>query len=120
LCGPHVADQSLNALGKRCDRLGVTLILNRGLRALGDDRGVRNWLGNRRRLDVAGEKLLELGIEPILRLARLEIEKAKDQRTREAEQRGGERDAHAGDWRGQALLQIVEHSRRVDSGLHTV
>ena len=58
---------------------GVALILDRGLRALGDDWRVRNRLDNRRRLDVAGEKLLELGIEPILRLARLEIEKAKDQ-----------------------------------------
>ena len=106
--------------GKRRDRLGVALIFDRGLRALGDDRRVRNRLDNRRRLDVAGEKLLELGIEPILRLAGLEIEKAENQGTREAEQRGGERNAHAGDRRGQALLEVVEHGRRVDPGLHAV
>ena len=100
--------------------LESTLILNRGLRALGDGWRVRNRLGNRSRLDVAGEKLLEFGIESVLRLTGLEIEKAENQGTRQAEQGGGERDAHAGDRRGQSLLKIVEHGRVANAGLHAV
>ena len=91
------------------------------------DRGLGNRVGAsgiastmRRRLDVAGEKLLELGIESILRLARLEVEEAEDQRAGEAEQRRGERHAHAGDRRGEAGLEVVEHGRRIDPGLHAV
>src|SRR6201994_574324 len=42
-----------------------------------------------------GEPVFEVGVETVLRLARLQIEKAEDQRSREAEQRGRERNAHA-------------------------
>ena len=80
--------------------------------------GLRHRLDDGRRLHVAGEELLELGIESILRLARLEVEKAEDERAREAEQRGGERDAHAGDRRGKAGLEVIEHGRRIDPGFH--
>ena len=120
LLGAHMADQGLNAFGERCDRLGVTLIFDRRLPALGNDRPLRHCFRDRRRLHVAGEKLLEFGIEPILRLPRLEIEKAEDERTRKPEQRGGERDAHARDRGRKAGLERVEHARRVDPGLHAV
>src|SRR5579863_2879753 len=73
LLGAHVPDQSLNAFGERRDRLRVALIFDRRLGALGDDRRVRDRFDERRRLDVAGEKLLELGIEAVLRLARLKV-----------------------------------------------
>ena len=55
-----------------------------------------------------GEPVLEVGIEPVLRLARLQVEKAEDQRAGEAEQRGRERNAHAAKRRGQTLLEGVE------------
>ncbi len=115
LFGTHMANQSLDALGERRDRLGVALMLDCRLR---HGRRLRHRLDDGRRLDVAGEKLLELGIKPILRLARLEVEEAEDERTREAEQRGGERDAHAGDRRREAGLKVVEQGRRIDPGFH--
>ena len=88
--------------------------------ALGDDRPLRQRIDQRRCLHVAGEELLELGIEAILRLPRLKVEKAEDEGACEAEQRGRERDAHAGDRRGEAGLERIEHARRVDPGFHAV
>ena len=49
LLGAHVADQRLNAFGERRDRLGVALMLDRRLRACGDDRRLRQRLDERRR-----------------------------------------------------------------------
>ena len=86
------------------------------------DRGLRldRRLDGRGRLRVARQELLEFGIEAVLRLSRLQIEKAEDERAREAEQRGGERYAHAGDRHREAGLQVVEHPRGVGAGLHAV
>src|SRR5208337_1750133 len=70
--------------------------------------------------DMACEKLLEFGIEAVLRLPRLKVEKAKDERARKAEQRGGERHAHAGDRGREADLEIVEHRRGVGPGFHAL
>ena len=87
----------------------------------GDDFFGQDFGGRRRRrLGMAGEEIFEFGVEAVLRLARLQIEKAENERTGKAEQRGGEGYAHAGDRRGEAGLQIVEHrrSRRSRSASH--
>ena len=55
-----------------------------------------------------GQPVLEIDVEAVLRLRRLEIEEAEDQRSGEAEQRGREGQAHALERRLQALLQLVE------------
>ena len=60
-------------------------------------------------VDRGREPVFELGVEAVLRLARLQIEEAEHQRAGEAEQRGRERDAHAGERRGEAFAQRVEH-----------
>ena len=49
------------------------------------------------------QPVFELGVEAVLRLARLQVEEAEHQRAGEAEQRGRERDAHAAERRGEAL-----------------
>ena len=69
---------------------------------------------------MSGEEVLELGVEPVLRLPRLKVEKAEDQRAGEAEQRRRERNAHARDRGRQAALQVVEHGRGVGAGLHRI
>ena len=115
----HVADQGLNALGEaRHRRRALALVLRIGRRRPCARAPRRRGAGLR--LDMAGEKILQLGVEAVLRLPRLQIEEAEDQRAGEAEQRGGERNAHAGDRRRQAALEIVEHRRRVGAGLHAV
>ncbi len=48
----------------------------------------------------------------------LEIEKTEHQRASEAEQRGGEGNAHAGDWRREPVFEIIEHDGGVGAGLH--
>src|SRR5262249_52427455 len=55
-----------------------------------------------------GQPVLEIGVEAVLRLARLQVEKTKHQRTRKAEQRGRERNAHAAERRGEPVLEPVE------------
>ena len=61
----------------------------------------------------AGEPLLHLVVEAVLRLVRLEIEEAQDQGAREAEQRRAERGAHAGHGCCEPALEIVEHHHEV-------
>ena len=67
-----------------------------------------------------GEPVFEVGIEPVLRLARLQVEKAEDQRAGEAEQRGRKRNAHAAERRGEAFLQGVEQRAGVAADLQPV
>ncbi len=67
-----------------------------------------------------GEPVFEVGIEAVLRLARLQVEEAEDQRSGEAEQRGRERNAHAAERRGQAFLQRVEQRAGVAADLQPV
>ena len=63
------------------------------------------------------EPVFEVGVEAVLRLARLQIEEAQDQRAGKAEQRGRERDAHAAERRGEPLAQGFENRSRIASGL---
>ena len=58
------------------------------------------------------EPVLEVGVEAVLRLAGLQIEEAEHQRAGETEQRGRKRNAHAGERRGEAVAQRIEHARR--------
>ena len=76
-----------------------------------------------RRADVlhrGGEPVFEIGVEAVLRLAGLQIEKAEDQRAGEPEQRRRERNAHAAERRGQAFLERVEHRVGVAADLEAV
>ena len=67
-----------------------------------------------------GEPVLEVGIEAVLRLARLQIEEAENQRAGKAEQRGRERNAHAAERGGEALLERIEQGPGVAADLETV
>ena len=67
-----------------------------------------------------GEPVLEVGVEAVLRLARLQVEKAQDQGAGEAEQRGRERNAHAAKRRGQPVLQGVEQGAGIAADLQAV
>ena len=58
-------------------------------------------------VDRGGEPVFQFGVEAVLRLARLQVEEAEHQRAGEAEQRGRERNAHAGERRGEAFAQRV-------------
>ena len=64
-----------------------------------------------------GEPVLEVGVEAVLRLARLQVEKAQDQRAGEAEQRRRERNAHAAERRGQPVFQGVEQGAGIAADL---
>ena len=111
-------DQGLDALGQaRHRRRALALIL----RIDGDGLACR-FLHDGRRLglDMAGQKILKLSVETILRLPRLQIQKTENQRTGEAEQRGGEPQAHSRDGSREAVLEVVEHRRRVGARLHAV
>ena len=57
----------------------------------------------------ARQPVLQLVVEAILRLARLEIEEAQHERAGEAEHRGGKGGRHAGKRTGQAAFQLVEN-----------
>ena len=56
-----------------------------------------------------GKPVFQVDVEAVLRLARLQVEEAEHERAGETEQRGREGDAHAGERRGEAFLQGVEH-----------
>ena len=68
-------------------------------------------------LDGGGEPVFQVGVEPVLRLARLQIEKAKDQRAGQTEQRRRERGiSHAAERGGEPPLSgcrtASRHRRR--------
>ena len=66
-----------------------------------------------------GEPVLELGVEPALGLAGLEVEEAEDERAGKAEERGRERQAHAAaSGAGEAALQLVEQGAGPGPGAH--
>ena len=110
--------EGLNALGEVRHRRGALALILRidGPTLTGRLVDDRHGLG----LDVAGQEVLEFGVEAVLRLPRLQIQKTEDQRAGETEQRGCERDAHAGDWLRKATLEVVEHRGRIRPGLHAV
>ena len=58
----------------------------------------------------ARQPVLQLVIEAILRLTRLEIEEAQHERAGEAEHRGGKGGRHAGERTGQTAFELVEDS----------
>ena len=60
-----------------------------------------------------GQPFLELVVEVLLGLARLQVEEAQDQGAGEAEQRGAEGGAHAGERLQQAGLELVEDRSEV-------
>jgi hypothetical protein len=64
----------------------------------------------------AGEPLLEIVVEAVLRLGGLKIDEAEDEGAGQAEQRRAEGRAHAAQGRRQARLQIVEHDDHVVAG----
>src|SRR5262249_57411992 len=67
------------------------------------------------RLDVGDggrQPVLELVVEAVLGLAGLQVEETEDERTRQAEQRGRERDAHAAEWGSETVLEILKDSAR--------
>ena len=69
----------------------------------------RRRLGRRRCRTTVGDRrqpVLELGVEAVLRVAGLQVEEAEDQRAGEAEQRGREGGAHAGERRRRPCLQL--------------
>ena len=70
----HVADQRLDALGEIGHRGRAAPVIA----GIGDFGRGRRSLG----LDVARQKVLELGIEAVLRLARLKVEEAENQASR--------------------------------------
>ena len=126
LLAAHMVNEALDRLREVRHRGGRRLV---GA-ALGDhlvqslDCGIDVAAGGRRRHVLAaeiahrgGEPILELGVEPVLRLARLQIEEAEDQRTGEAEQRGRERNPHAAERRREALLEGLEHRAGVAAHL---
>src|SRR5215210_9366053 len=63
--------------------------------------------------DRGGEPVFEVGIEAVLRLARLQIEKSQNQRTGETKQRGRKRNAHAAERCGKSFLEGVEQCPRI-------
>src|ERR671929_6265 len=74
--------------------------------------GLAAFLGGQR-LRQAREPVFELGVEAVLRLAGLEVEKTEDERAREAEERGREGNAHAAQGRRQARLQVLEQAAEI-------
>ena len=54
------------------------------------------------------QPVLQLRVEAVLRLPRLQVEEAEHQRARKAEERGREGDAHARERRRQTRLQVLE------------
>src|SRR3569833_604575 len=93
LLGPHVADQSLDRLGEVGHRRGgaaVAAFLHRGAQPLD---GSRQFAAAASGADAVaaifayrgGEPVLEIGVEAVLRLARLQIEEAEAQRAGETE-----------------------------------
>ncbi len=56
-----------------------------------------------------GEPVLEVGVEAVLRLTGLQVEKAEDERAGEPEQRGREGYAHAAEGGREAFLEGFEH-----------
>jgi hypothetical protein len=68
----------------------------------------------RRRGDIGDRRqpVLEVVVEAVLRLARLQVEKAEHQRTGQAEQRGRKRRPHAGQRGREAGLELFEYGRR--------
>ena len=64
-----------------------------------------------------GQPVFQIGVEAVLRLTRLQVEEAEDQRAGEAEQRRRERDAHAAERRGEAFLQRVEQRAGIAADL---
>ena len=68
-----------------------------------------------------GEPVFEVGIEAVLRLARLQIEEAEDQRAGKAEQRRRKRNAHAAERRGQSpSFRRIEQGAGVAADLQSV
>ena len=92
-------------LRSRSDRTRISSARSRCCRLL--RRHVGREVGDR------GQPVFQLGVEARLRPAGLQVEEAEHQRTGEAEERGREGRAHAGERRGKAGLQRVEHGGRV-------
>src|ERR1700733_3861638 len=106
----HMGDQGLDALGQaRHRRRALALILR-----IDGDGLACGFLHDGRRvgLHMAGQKILKLSVEKIRPLPRLQIQKTENQRTGEAEQRGGEPQAHSRDGSREPVLEVIEHRRR--------
>ena len=110
----------------RLDPLSVIASRSRSIATLKSP-GERAWQRARRRLaadaEIAhggGEPVLQLGVEAVLRLAGLQVEEAQHQRAGQPEQRRRERDAHAAERRGEALLERIEDRAGVAAGLRVL
>ena len=118
LLGAHLVDQALDGLGEIGHHRGGGLIaagfIDGRAQALdgaayfaepgGGDSRLGGLVVHR-----GGEPIFELGIETVLCLARLQIEKSEHQRSGKAEQGRRKRDAHAAERRRETLAQGVEH-----------
>src|SRR5438552_4143385 len=67
-----------------------------------------------------GEPVLEFGIEPVLRLARLQVEEAEHERAGKSEQRGRKGNSHSAERRGQSLLERIENRAGIAAGFEAV
>src|SRR6185437_13767189 len=125
LLGAHMRYQPLDRLGEvrhRCSGAPATAsFLDSRPQPLERD---RNLAGRAALIAImahgGGKPVLEIGVEAVLRLARLQIEEAEDQGASEAEQRGRERDAHAAERRGKALFQRIEQRTSVTADFESI
>src|SRR6266700_1964837 len=133
LLGPHVRDQRLDGFGETGHRRGGAAAggaflehdaqpLDRGLELAARNAAARcdGHLAAAIFAHGGGEPVFEVGVEAVLRLARLQVEEAEDQRAGEAKQRARKRDAHAAERRGEALLQRVEQRTGITPDLQAV
>ncbi len=127
LLGAHMRHQALDRLGQIGHRgrgvaAAAAAFLERGAeaidRALHVAGGAGLIAGNAAYR--GGKPVLEVGVEAVLGLARLQVEEAEDQRAGEAEQRRRERDAHAAERSGQPFLQRIEQRAGVAADLEPV
>ena len=76
-------------------------------------RAGRRGAACRRQFGDARQPFLQLVVEAVVCMARLQIEKAEDERSGKAEEGGGEGGAHALQRCGEPVLQLLEHHHAV-------
>src|SRR6476620_5773220 len=129
LFSTHMVDEALDRLGKighsgRSGLAGLDLV-DGAAQAVDRRTDFATHAGSDCRfggliVDGRGQPILELRVEAVLRLARLQIEETEHERTGKAEQRGGKRNTHAREGRGEAVAQRVEHRTGIAACLQTL
>ena len=121
----HVLDQARNAVGKVGHgggdaRIGAAAVLLHAAQSFRQDADLVGGLDLGRfgdddvggQIGDRGQPVFEFGVEACLGAASLQVEEAEHQGTGQAEQRGREGGAHAGQRRGKPLLQRIRARRR--------